>query len=132
MTSEPSAVMKIRPNSSELRCQLTHHHLHQLPKAVHHVVFHIFRGKAAIHFIKKPAGAFDLGFFDFAQLQAGHAALGLCHEVNVLDAAFLEADGPVGVVVAHRGGDQKASGQLGVDHHLFGGIQLCHELSLDL
>lgn len=42
----------------------------------------------------------------------GHRSLGLRHEVDVLDCAFLERDGSVGVVVTDRGRDQEPAWQL--------------------
>src|SRR3546814_3093972 len=75
-------------------------HFHEFSKAVHDAVFDIVGGKPLVHLVEELASALDLGLFDLAQFHGGHGAFGLCHEVDVLDRAFLETDRPVRVVVA--------------------------------
>ena len=45
------------------------------------------------------AGAFDFGLFDCPKLHAGHGALGLGDEIDVLDRALLEGNGQVRIIV---------------------------------
>ena len=82
----------------------------------------------AIDLLEELAGTFNFRMLDGAQFHAGHGAFGLCHEINVLDRAFLEGNGPVRVVITDRSGNQKSAGQFCVNHHLGAGIQLLHEL----
>jgi len=51
---------------------------------------------------------------------------------NYLDLTFDKGNCPVGIVVAHRGGDKEAARELGVNHHLFTGIQFLYEFTLNL
>ena len=74
--------------------------LHELPAAGHHVVLDEFETNRAVDPLENLAGEFDFGLFDCPQLHAGHGTLGLGDEIDVLDRALLERNGPVRVVVA--------------------------------
>lgn len=42
------------------------HNFHQLPKAVYHIVLHIFRSKSLVHLLEELTSTFDLGFLDLS------------------------------------------------------------------
>ena len=73
---------------------------HQLSVTIHHVVLHL----VGRNFGEELVGLFDLALFDSAQVHAGHGALGFGNKEDMLNLAFLECNGPVGVVVAYRAG----------------------------
>ena len=109
----------------------SHHHIHQPVIAVDDVVSDLIRRNLSVELLEKLSGAGDLGFFDVAKLHAGHRALGLSNEVDVLDRAFFEADGPVGVVVADGRGDMEAAWELGVDHDFCAGVEASDKVAFD-
>ena len=108
------------------------YNLHQLPVAGHHVVFHVFGINLAVDLREELAGTFDFRMLDGPKFHAGHRAFGLGDEIDVLDRAFPEGNGPVRVVVAYGSWNQEASGELCIDDHLGAGIQLFHKLPLNL
>lgn len=65
----------------------------------------------------------DLGFFDWAQIQAFHCTLCFGNEVNMLHCAFMEYDCPVWRIVADWRRDKETSGQLCIDEYFICAIK---------
>ncbi len=105
---------------------------HQFPVVRDDIIPHLVCGHTLANFLEKLPRARDLDGLDLAQFERRHGPLGFGHEVDVLDAADLERDRPVRVVVADRGRDQEPTRELCVDHDLIAGIELLHEPPLDI
>ena len=59
-------------------------------------------------------------------------SLGLGDEEHMAHTAFLEGDGPVGRIIAHRRGNLERARQLGVDRCLGGGVHVLGKLALTI
>lgn len=74
----------------------------------------------------------DLGHLCWAEKLIDGGALGLADHVEFLLTVFLFEDGPVGVVVAHRGGDEELGGELHEQFDVFSAVEDLGELAFDV
>src|SRR5690606_22182313 len=86
---------------------LSLHRFHQLAEAIHHIVRYVFRLILLVDLVEKLSGTIDLGLLDWSKMHRRHRALGFSHEIDMLNGPFLERNGPIWVVVAHRRGNEK-------------------------
>lgn len=95
----PGSARIVYSHTADLHSLL--HQFHELGEAVHDSVPHLLRSDPREEFPR----AFDLRFFDLAELHGRHRPLRFGHEVDMLDGTAPKSDRPVGGVSAHRRGD---------------------------
>ena len=96
------------------------HQIHQLLIIGDDVEFYLVAADGLEVF----AGAGYFGGFDFPEFHGGDISFGLCHEIDMLYASFVEGDGPVGVVFSYGGVDVKAFGEFYVHAYFVAAVQL--------
>ena len=90
-----------------------HHLIHKRLEPVHYIIDDILAGDG----LEVGAGAVDLGLFhwrDVVEMQCVKRAFCFGDEVDVLDAALVKGDRPVGVVFADRRGNVESAGEFDI------------------
>ena len=73
--------------------------------------------------------AVDLALLDLPEFHGGQRTLSFGDEVDVLNGAFQEGDGPIRAVVSDRSWDEERLRQFGVDRDISPGVELADEFA---
>ena len=96
-----------------------HHLIHERLEIIHYIIDDILAGDG----LEVGAGAVDLGLFhrrNVVETQCIHCAFCFGYEVDVLDAALIKGDRPVGIVFADRRGNVESAGEFDIDGYVAG------------